>query len=254
MDHRFLCTVCGKCCYGWLPLTLDDAVTNAERFPLAMIWTPIRQGTKAFDMAERLGMSVSVGKKKRIAVRLSPASYVPSALACPALDDDGLHCTIHATKPLRCRTMPFYPYRAEEDQHGFLNPRKGWDCNISQTAPVVYSGKRIVDRFDFDTERAALEADAPILRNYAERLMATSPNVAAALEQAASKQHGGTVTLNFTAIVPRLKTIDIKDFARKQLPVLEAFAKRTVGNADFKDYHKFYSDAAAGMGRFLAGS
>ena len=46
MERHFDCTACGKCCYGQLPPTPPDALANAERFPLAILWTIIRQGVK----------------------------------------------------------------------------------------------------------------------------------------------------------------------------------------------------------------
>ena len=251
MEQRFSCIACGKCCYGWLPLSIRDALRHDHIFPLAMIWTPIRQGSKEFEMAGKLGLTVSSGRKKKIAVRLTPASYIPKSFLCPALDDGGLKCSIHATKPSRCRTMPFYPYRDEKDQRDMLIPREGWECDVSDAAPVVYRDKTIIDRTDFDAERVMLEQDAPILKHYAERLLATVPAVGQGLERAAAKKHGGTMTLNFTGLVTRLKDVDARDFARRQLPVMETFAARSAGKADLSDYHGFYSKAARGMARLL---
>ena len=34
-EQCFRCTACGKGCYGWLPLTLDDALANAAMNPVA---------------------------------------------------------------------------------------------------------------------------------------------------------------------------------------------------------------------------
>lgn len=47
-------------------------------------------------------------------------------------------CGIHAGKPSRCRTMPFFPYTDENDQAANLIPRPGWACDTSNAAPVVY--------------------------------------------------------------------------------------------------------------------
>jgi len=250
MERHFHCTACGKCCAGMLPLTLNDAVANAGRFPLAMLWTTVRQGARSFALTVRLGTTVRLGKRKQIAVQITPISYLPPSLSCPALAPDGL-CSIHTDKPSRCRTMPFYPYREEWDQADLLVPRSGWECDTSTDAPVVYRDKKIIPREDFDHERRELVEQAPTLRAYAERLLANAPNVAAALEEAAREQSGGHVVLNFTAIVPRLPQIDMPAFARKQLPVLTAFAERTAGDAEVAEFHQYYRDSAAGMARFL---
>jgi uncharacterized protein YchJ len=47
-------------------------------------------------------------------------------------------------KPSRCKTMPFYPYREEKNQAEFLKPREGWECDVSEAAPIVYAGREIV--------------------------------------------------------------------------------------------------------------
>ncbi len=250
MERRFHCTACGKCCYGQLPLTLNDAVANADRFPLAMLWTTVRQGAKSFAITARLGTTVKLGKRKEIAVQITPVSYIPPSLSCPALAPDGL-CSIHADKPSRCRTMPFYPYREEGDQSDLLVPRPGWLCDTSGQAPVVYRDKKIVHREDFDRERRDLIDQTSVLRAYADGLMTNAPNVAAAVKKAANKPRGGFVVLNFTAIVSRLPQIDMAAFARKQLPVLTEFADKTAGMSDAAEFHRYYRDNAAGMRKYL---
>ncbi|MBV5335772.1 YkgJ family cysteine cluster protein, partial [bacterium] len=110
VERRFRCTACGACCRGELPLTLEEAFRHAHRFPLAMVWTPIKPGGKSHELATRLGTSVRLAGKKDAGVFIVPTAYVPAALPCPALADDGLLCSMHEDKPLRCRTMPFYPH------------------------------------------------------------------------------------------------------------------------------------------------
>ena len=252
MERHFHCTACGKCCFGWLPLTLADAVANAGRFPLAMVWTAVRQGARSFAHVARLGTTVTLRTKKKIAAQIAPTAYIPPALPCPELTAEGL-CAIHTDKPLRCRTMPFFPYRDESDQGEMLVPRKDWECDTSAAAPVVYRDKSLVERADFDRERAALLAQAPILRAYAERLLATAPNVAQALEKAAKKPRGGQLVLNFTAILPRLAEVDVAEFARRQGPGLESFAEKVEGTDAPAEYGRYYRENAAGMARFLEG-
>ncbi len=249
-ERRFHCTACGKCCFGQVPLTLRDAIANAHRFPLAMRWSTIRQSAKSFEINARLGTTVQLGKRKKIAVQISPVSYVPPMLACPALASDGA-CRIHNDKPLRCRTMPFYPYREENDQTELLVPRKGWLCDTSKDAPVVYRDKTILDRENFESERQELFDQAPLIRAYADELMANAPNLLAAVQKAANKRAGGVIILGFTAIVPKLPQIDMANFTRKQLPVLNAFAKKTEDMSDTEDFHRYYCDNAAGMKRYL---
>ena len=249
-DRHFHCTACGKCCHGWLPLTLNDALANAGRFPLAMVWTPVPQGTRSFALSATLGTTVELRRRTVIAVQIAPMAYVPPSMACPALEADG-RCGIHADKPLRCKTMPFFAYREENDQQGFLVPRDGWECDVSNAAPVVYRDGKVLARGDFDRERRDLIDQAPILRAYADKVLGAAPNVVAALEKAARKKTGGYVVLNFTAVLPRLPDIDMAAFAAKQLPVLTAFADKTAGQTALKDFHRHYRECAQGLQRFL---
>ena len=205
MERRFSCTACGKCCYGSLPLTLDEALDHAGRFPLAMMWTPVPQASKAFSLTARLGATLNLGKRKQIAVRVAPVAYLPPALPCPALNAKGL-CAIHADKPSRCRTMPFFPYREEADQTDLLIPRSGWLCDTSAEAPAVYRDKKIVERGDFDSERSALVNQAAILGPYADWLLESVPTLKEELVRVARKRTGGHVVVNFSTLLPPAST------------------------------------------------
>lgn len=245
MERRFACTACGKCCFGWLPLTLTDALAHAGLFPLGLMWNPVRQGHKAFALTARLGTTIRLKDRRELAVRITPTAYIPPGLPCPALGADTL-CTIQAIKPSRCRTMPFFPYREERDQADLLVPRKGWACDVSATAPVVYRDKAIVEREDFDRERRDLLAQAPVLKAYADALVPTVPGLLNGLIQAAAKPIGGDVLLSFATLLPRLAGVDAAEVARRQLPVLADFAERT---ADLADYPQRYGEWSRDMAR-----
>ncbi|MBC7952825.1 MAG: YkgJ family cysteine cluster protein [Rhodospirillaceae bacterium] len=232
MERRFACTACGKCCFGWLPLTLTDALAHAGLFPLGLVWSPVRQGHKSFALTARLGTTLRLPDRRELAVRITPTAYVPPSLPCPALGADNL-CTIQAAKPSRCRTMPFFPYREERDQADLLVPRKGWDCDVSATAPVVYADRTITARDDFDRERRDLLAQAAVLKAYGDALVKTVPGLVDALVQAAAKPVGGDVLLSFATLLPRLDGVDAAALAQQQIPVLDDFAERTAGLADY---------------------
>jgi len=250
MEHRFDCTACGKCCYGVLPLTLRDAVLHIGRFPLAMMWTTVRQGAKSFALTQRLGLTVTLGKQKKIAVQITPISYLPATMACPELTANR-QCGIHHNKPIRCRTMPFYAYRNEQDQADLMIPRKGWECDVSNQAPVVYKQKKIVNIDNFSAERQALVEQTPILRAYAKTLLENAPNVQGAIEIANRKKQGGHVILNFSAIVSRIPDLDMATFARHQEPVLRAHAQKTQKLAGADDFHRYFADNVQAMQRYL---
>jgi Fe-S-cluster containining protein len=251
-EKRFACTACGQCCYGWLPLTLADALRHAKRFPLALVWTPIRQGNREFNAASRFGVTVRLPNRKTVAVRLMPAAYIPKTFPCPELRADNL-CGIHADKPARCRAMPFFPYRDEADQADLLMPRPGWSCDTSDAAPVVYRDRAIVDRRDFDEEVAGLKKHAMLLRMHAEACLGTTKDLLPSLARAANNTRGsGHVVTSFASLLPRLKSETVASFAREQHPVLLRYVEMTRGAAEHKQYHKHYTEWAAELEPVLA--
>lgn len=221
MARHFACTACGKCCHGVLPLTIDEALAHAGRFPLAVMFVPVRARAKSFDLTRRLGVTLD----KKTALRVMPVAYLPKDAPCPALDGQGL-CTIHHAKPVRCRAMPFFGWRDEADQGDLLVPRPGWACDVSAAAPTVYDGGHITEPEAFAAERAALEAQAPTLRAYAERLLPMAAGLGQALAALAAKPMGGEVFVGFSTLLRRLPGVDRAAIAQAQLPVLRHWAGR----------------------------
>ncbi len=253
MERHFGCTACGKCCEGWLPLSIEDALAHADRFPLFLLWSPVRPGGKSYDLTAQLGITLKLKKRKHAAVRVTPLSYVPTTMPCPALGPDRL-CAVHETKPQRCRTMPLSGSRAEADQVDLLIPRPSWDCDISGDAPLVYQDKKIIVREHFQAERDQLMADALILKPFSELMLDAKPHLRMELEKIAQRAQGGHVILNFSTLIARLANVDIYAFAAKQLPVMKAFAERTAGNAETVDEHTHYSACAEDWQRLLDGA
>jgi Fe-S-cluster containining protein len=239
MSHHFACTACGKCCFGWIPLTIADAVKHAANFPIAVIWTPIKRSDPSFALTERLFTSFRPEKGPRIALRVVPTAYIPPQMACPQLQPDGL-CAIHASKPQRCRTMPFFPLREERRQDGMLAPRPGWNCDVSETAPVVFDNGRILDRTDFDAELSAIRAESATIAKYAKAILGSSGQMAAILARTAEIS-GGNVVLGFATLLQTLADVDAVNFASRQVPVLRHFAEHTQGDAQLATYHGRYA-------------
>lgn len=246
MEPRFSCTACGKCCHGWLPLTLKDAVAHAGRFPLAMVWTPVRSNAKFYDLATRLGQTVRLPNRKTVAVLVQPTAYLPPSYPCPELRADNL-CGIHADKPSRCRTMPFYPYREEKDQADLLIPRKGWQCDVSAAAPVVYSNHAILDRADFDRERGELLDQAPVMRAYVDYILKYMPWTLDELAKLAAKPTGGNLVTSLSSFLTATRRPDAKALAAAQAPLMHALAERTRNDPALADYHRNYSGWAKEM-------
>ncbi|OFX14284.1 MAG: hypothetical protein A2516_07935 [Alphaproteobacteria bacterium RIFOXYD12_FULL_60_8] len=244
MERHFACTACGKCCFGILPLTLDEALAQADTFPLALAWTPVRQGGRSFDLTADLGATVKLKNRKTAAVQISPISDLPPSFSCPHLTSDG-RCAVHTNKPQRCKAMPFNATRTEDDQDDLLLPRPGWTCDVSDTAPVVYRDKRLVERQDFDAERESLLRDARILKPYAAWLMDSVPSLRMEVQRVAMKPSGGRVLVSFATLIPRLPKVDIYAFAARQAPVMRAYAEKTAADPGLAEFHKRYAQGAA---------
>jgi Fe-S-cluster containining protein len=250
MERRFNCTACGKCCHGWIPLTLKDAIGNAARFPLALVWTAVPHGVRAFALTSHLGVTIRLPKRRQVAALIAPTAYLPPTYPCPELSAEN-RCGIHADKPLRCRTMPFYAYRPEQDQADLLVPSGDWACDTSEAAPVVYRDGNIVDRTDFDLERAELVAQAPTMRAYGEYALKYMPGIVASLAACAEKR-GGNVVTSLSSFLTATKLPDAKTVAAHQLPLFREYAARTAGNAELAEYHRNFSGWAREM-EYLAG-
>lgn len=233
---------------GWIPLTIADALKHADKFPVAVVWTPITPKDAAYNETARLFTTCRSPKGGRIALRIVPTAYIPPSTPCPQRTGDGL-CGIHADKPLRCRTMPFFPYRAENAQHGLLTPRAGWECDVSDEAPVVYRDARIVDRVDFARELDAIRCETPVIRRYAEGIIRSAPSILDVLAKV-SGIDGGNVVLSFTSLLQSMAGQDIADVARRQVPVLQDFADFTADDPKLVDYHRRYGEWRDEFSRF----
>lgn len=239
MAQHFNCTACGKCCHGQIWLTLNDAFVHADRFPLAFVWTPLRQGHKDYDMASRLGTTIRLDKKHELAVIISAAAYIPPSFSCPALRADKL-CGIHSIKPLRCRSMPFSPYREEQSQADAFKFPVGFECDTSDSAPIVFQNKKIVFREDFDLERQALLSDVPTIRRYADYTLKYSPMIVNNLAQASLKAKSGQIITSLSSFLTATRSPDARLIAEKQLPVLRQFITQTAEKKDLAEYHHRY--------------
>lgn len=240
MERRFACTACGKCCVGWIPMTIADAVKHADKFPIAMVWTPVASKKPAHNDTARLFTTCRSPKGGRIALRIVATAYIHPSLPCPLLTEDSL-CGIHDDKPLRCRTMPFFPYRSESAQEGFLRPRAGWECDVSANAPVVYRGGKLVDRTDFDRELEAVRSETNMIRRYAEGILRSAPSLPDILAKV-SDIDGGNVVLSFATLLQSVMGQNVTEVARRQLPILRQFAMRTANDPNIADYHRRYNE------------
>jgi Fe-S-cluster containining protein len=250
MTKHFKCTACGKCCFGQLPLTWKDAVANAGLFPLGFVWSPVLQTSKDYKAVSELGAVISLPDRKQLAVLIVPTSFIPSSFPCPALQSNNL-CGIHAEKPSRCKTMPFYPYREERFQAEVLIPHKDWECDTSDSAPVVFDAGKIFDRKDFDQERNELLQQLPLIRRYAQYMLKYTHGLAMSLSLAASRPKGGHVVTSLSSFLTATNYVDAPSLAHLQIPVLNKYMELTSRDAQFSEFNRYYSQWAKEM-QFLS--
>lgn len=199
----------------------------------------VPQGARACALTARLGATLKTKKRGRIAISIALTAYLPPDCACPELLPDG-RCAIHTDKPLRCRTMPFYPYRETSDQLDLLKPRKGWLCETGDAAPVVYRDKQIVEAADFEAERAALLEQAPLMQRYADYMLKYSSWIADDLAAMAGDPEGALVT-SLSSFLTANRQLDAAVWAAAQLPVLQQFEARMAERADWVAYGRQYA-------------
>ncbi len=249
-ENRFLCTRCGLCCQGWLPLTLCEALTEAERFPLAMVLTPVKSSDKTFPLAERIGLPIPITKRQHVALVASPTAYIPPSLRCPALSPDN-RCALHPNKPLRCRTMPFDPRRAEDRQADLLVPRKGWSCVTGAEAPVVYRDRRVVERTDFENERQALLDQAGEVRTWTAKLLQRDASLAQRVTHAAQSPIQQRVVVTFFPFLRMGSPANLQDFARHQIKAVTLWAAKTANLPSCEPEHAYYTRVRAELEPFV---
>jgi Fe-S-cluster containining protein len=249
-DQRFECTACGKCCYGLLPLSIEDALKHAGRFPLAISIRQLKTGIQGQAAAEALTLSLDSGRNTRIALLAAPVSFVPADMRCPELADDN-GCSIHHDKPLRCRTMPFSALRDESHQAELLQPRKDWQCSTAGDAAVVYRDNKIVERQDFDRERTCLIDDAVVINRYLDLFLQHNPGQHARVLQSSKSSATSNVMVSFVSFLRYNKKYDLLDFARRQYPVLDIYVKKTAREKRYGLHHRYYSEAMAELQRYL---
>lgn len=249
-EQRFACTACGLCCYGLLPLSIEEALKWADTFPLAMSATPMKAGTRGYATKD-VAVMFSAGPKKPIQLIVTPVAFIPPTAPCPKLADDGL-CSIHEQKPQRCRTMPFYAYKNEDSQRDMLVPRQGWKCATGEDAPVVYRDGKIVDRTEFQRERDMLKGQSSALQRYVDMLGRYDPGFSLRVQTSAKAAIPGRVIVGFVSWLRQNKELDVLDFARRQHPVLRKWLEKTSGDSKAVQFASYYREAMADLERYLS--
>ena len=203
-------------------------------------------------MVGALGATIKLAGQKELAVLIVPTAYLPSSFPCPALSGDNL-CGIQESKPSRCRTMPFYPYREERYQAELLPPRQGWACDTSAMAPLVFRERKVVLREDFDGERTDLLEQAPLIRRYAEYMVKYSPALPGFLMKASGSTVATHLVTSLSSFLTATRYAGAGELARLQLPLLKEYAARSSGNPRLLEFHKNYSNWSLEM-EYLAQS
>jgi len=190
-------------------------------------------------MVATLGTAIKLADRIELAVLIVPTAYIPPSFPCPALGEDNL-CGIQGNKPSRCKSMPLYPYREEQYQAELLTPRKGWSCDTSSRAPLIFQEKKVVYRDDFDRERQDLLEQVSVVRRYAEYMLKYSPSLSAGLIKASGKIIAANVVTSLSSFLTATRNRDAEQIADLQSPLLNDYAAKTAGNRQLLDFHRNY--------------
>jgi Fe-S-cluster containining protein len=208
--RHFACTQCGKCCNRPPEVELSEAAPLADVFVFRLMfrlyWLP-RSLADYRHLRERTSDAVFYQKKRLLSAFAAHRSSVRSrrngkavehtkylmisALAldtnpdaCSALN--GNRCSIYDRRPLSCRSVPLHYSRAEalarKDLAAFVET-PGYECDTSDTAPIVLDAGRIADLELLDAREKALglaQHDRPWSRAIVRR-MKTGPSANALL-------------------------------------------------------------------------
>lgn len=233
-----------------LPLTIEEALARADRFPLAMSMMPIKPNVRGYQSVAQIGARAEIAPRNKVLLSISPMGFIPSSMPCPDLAPDNL-CSIHETKPVRCRAMPFYAYKDEDHQADMLVPRSGWKCVITEDAPVVYRDGKILERTDFDAERVELVAQAPALQRFVDTLLQYNPHLRMKLLKATQGPIAGRVAVGFISYLRFNPSLPLREFASSQYAVMKDWLGRTEGDPRLKEFSDFYRNELQDLERYL---
>jgi len=246
MEPRFSCTACGKCCHGWLPLTLKDAVAHAGRFPLAMVWTPVRANARSYELATRLGATVRLPNRKTVAVLIVPTAYLPTAFPCPELREDGL-CGIHDDQAVALPHHALLSLPRGEGPGRPADPAQGLAMRHLGGGAGRLQQSRHPRSWDFARERDDLRDQAPVIQRYADYVLKYMPWIVDELAKLAAKPTGGNLVTSLSSFLTATRRPDAVDIAAAQAPLFRAMAERTKDDPALRDYHRNYSGWAKEM-------
>jgi Fe-S-cluster containining protein len=177
--RRFACTACGKCCNRSPEVELSEAAGLADVFVFRLMFrlytlpgAPEGRGQGSAELFHQkrrlLSAHAARSYSKKVLRDGRPAERVHylmiSALAlgtreaaCAALVNG--RCGIYDRRPLGCRAVPFHYSRPDalsnDDFDAFVST-PGYLCDVSEDAPVVLDGGRIVDAAARDARAGAL--------------------------------------------------------------------------------------------------
>jgi Fe-S-cluster containining protein len=169
--------------------------------------------------------------------------YPREAKACPALAADGKACTIHERRPLTCRTVPArYDVPAELLSRAVRatvergRAEHGYECDVSDSAPVFIDGDTLVDGAyvkDRDAALAAIDSE----RNLHERLLQSErlPKPPEIVKAAGPHMD---VSVSFPAVVIEaleagaIELPAAREFVEKQMTLLDAAISRALARKD----------------------
>lgn len=161
---RFGCKGCGRCCGSPPQMSVREALSLVDDFPMLASLVSVPYGVTlrgrhaenaamTRERSESLGGYVSggydgAGNYRNFVTTLSASALYPESLRrCPALQGDG-KCGIYDRRPSVCRYVPAQHLFHREKQNRAIEIFYSYhaeDCDWSSAAPVVLDRGRIID-------------------------------------------------------------------------------------------------------------
>jgi Fe-S-cluster containining protein len=166
--RNFVCTKCGACCDRSPELLLSETFDLADVFVFRLMFRLYEQPSSPLAESDRRNPIAFYGQKRLLNAFAAKKWHgkrdysgkkasVTSYLLISAIKHDlgfgrwhalvEKHCSIHDRRPLGCKTVPLHYSKPESllsvEFDRFIKTN-GYECDSSESAPVLFEDQRIV--------------------------------------------------------------------------------------------------------------
>lgn len=181
----FKCNGCGKCCNGYVSLTIDDCFRLQDEFIISLMWRIQPVGVRKvlnytmnddeidseYNELKKSFATLTNKQGREFFVQIFPVTSDYSKNVCSKLSSDG-KCTIYEKRPHICKNIPFQPISPIFLQGEILKEfSQEFDCvvlNKEKEYPLLFKNNIIMDdafKDNFDHNKDVIFSDSLLLSN-----------------------------------------------------------------------------------------